>query len=133
MAEAGQTGGITIDLLGYRNRQVTEAIIGNLRAIGVTANLQWLQDPAVVQKRRANDAPMIVDDWGSSSINDVAARTAATRPARRPLVLRAGEVEPCGCIPSPLLRAPRRHHHLGRPCGRGPRRRGSWPHEATMQ
>jgi peptide/nickel transport system substrate-binding protein len=73
LAEAGQSGGFTIDLLGYRNRQVAEAIIGNLRAVGITANLQWLQYPAAVQKRRANDAPMIVDDWGSSSINDVAA------------------------------------------------------------
>jgi peptide/nickel transport system substrate-binding protein len=71
MAEAGLAGGFKIDLFAYRSRPVAEAIIGNLKAIGIEANLQWLQYPAVVQKRRANEAPMIVDDWGSSSINDV--------------------------------------------------------------
>ena len=55
------------------------------------------------------------------------------RPAMRPLIFRAGEVEPCGSIPSPLLRAPQRHHHLGRPCRQSPRRTGSGPHEATVQ
>ena len=73
MAEAGHADGFSIDIIGYRNRQVAEAIIGNLRAIGITAKLQWLQYPAAVQKRRANEAPMLVDDWGSNSINDVAA------------------------------------------------------------
>jgi peptide/nickel transport system substrate-binding protein len=71
MAEAGHADGFKVDMLGYRSRPVAEAIIGNLRSIGITANLQWLQYPAVVQKRRANEAPMIVDDWGSNSISDV--------------------------------------------------------------
>jgi peptide/nickel transport system substrate-binding protein len=71
MAEAGRADGFKVDMLGYRSRPVAEAIIGNLRSIGITANLQWLQYPAVVQKRRANEAPMIVDDWGSNSISDV--------------------------------------------------------------
>ena len=73
MAEAGYADGFSIDILGYRNRQVAEAIINDLRTIGIRANLRWLQYPAVVERRRANQAPMIVDDWGSSSINDVAA------------------------------------------------------------
>lgn len=71
LAEAGFGGGFKIEFLAYRSRPVAEAIIGNLNAIGIQANLQWLQYPAVVQKRRANEAPMIIDDWGSSSINDV--------------------------------------------------------------
>jgi peptide/nickel transport system substrate-binding protein len=73
MQKAGYAGGFTVDILGYRNRQVADAIIGDLRAIGITANLKWLQYPAAVQKRRANEAPMLIDDWGSNSVNDVAA------------------------------------------------------------
>jgi peptide/nickel transport system substrate-binding protein len=73
MQEAGYANGFAIDIIGYRNRQVAEAIVGDLRAIGITANLKWLQYPAAVQKRRANEAPMLIDDWGSNSINDVAA------------------------------------------------------------
>jgi peptide/nickel transport system substrate-binding protein len=73
MAEAGYQNGFKIDLFAYRSRPVAEAIIGDLRAMGISANLQWLQYPAVVQKRRANETPMIVDDWGSNSINDVSA------------------------------------------------------------
>jgi peptide/nickel transport system substrate-binding protein len=73
MQKAGYPEGFTVDILGYRNRQVADAIIGDLRAIGITANLRWLQYPAAVQKRRANEAPMLIDDWGSNSINDVAA------------------------------------------------------------
>jgi peptide/nickel transport system substrate-binding protein len=73
LQEAGYANGFAIDIIGYRNRQVAEAIIGDLRAVGITANLKWLQYPAAVQKRRANEAPMLIDDWGSNSINDVAA------------------------------------------------------------
>jgi peptide/nickel transport system substrate-binding protein len=73
MQKSGYPDGFTVDILGYRNRQVADAIVGDLRAIGITANLRWLQYPAAVQKRRANEAPMLIDDWGSNSINDVAA------------------------------------------------------------
>ena len=72
MAEAG-TGGFEVDLYAFRSRQVAEAIVGYLGAIGIKANMRWLQYPAVVQKRRSSEAPMIVDDWGSTSINDAAA------------------------------------------------------------
>lgn len=73
LAEAGYKDGFSVDLLAYRSRPIAEAIIGDLRSIGITANLQWLQYPAVVQKRRGNAAPIIVDDWGSFSIDDVSA------------------------------------------------------------
>ena len=73
MAEAGRAGGFSVDIYAFRNRQVAEAIIGNLRAVGITGNLRWAQYPAVVQKRRSNETPMVVDDWGSNSIDDVGA------------------------------------------------------------
>ena len=73
LAEAGFADGFTVEMFGYRSRQVAEAIIGNLRAVGIRGNLNWLQYAAVVEKRRSNQAGMIVDDWGSASFNDVAA------------------------------------------------------------
>jgi peptide/nickel transport system substrate-binding protein len=73
MAEAGYAGGFDIDLYGYRSRPVADAIVGYLRAIGIRANLRWLQYPAVIQKRHDNGTPMIIDDWGSASVNDVVA------------------------------------------------------------
>jgi len=73
LAEAGYADGFAVEIYGYRSRQIAEAIIGNLRAVGIRGNLNWLQYPAVVEKRRSNQAPMIVDDWGSASFNDVAA------------------------------------------------------------
>jgi len=73
MAEAGHADGFDIDLYGYRSRPVADAIVGYLRAIGIKASLRWTQYPAAMQKRRDNGVPMIIDDWGSSSINDVVA------------------------------------------------------------
>lgn len=73
LAEAGRGAGFNLDIYAYRNRQVAEAIIGNLRAIGITANLRWVQYPAMVQRRRSNETPMVIDDWGSNSIDDVGA------------------------------------------------------------
>ena len=73
MAEAGFPNGFDIDLYGYRSRPIADAIVGYLRAIGIKASLRWMQYPAVMQKRRDNGVPMVIDDWGSSSINDVVA------------------------------------------------------------
>ncbi len=73
MAEAGYADGFDIDLYGYRSRPVADAVVGYLRAIGIRANLRWMQYPATIQKRHDNGTPMIIDDWGSSSINDVVA------------------------------------------------------------
>jgi peptide/nickel transport system substrate-binding protein len=73
MAEAGHPDGFDIDLYAYRSRPIADAIVGYLRAIGIRASLRWTQYPAAMQKRRDNGVPMIIDDWGSSSINDVVA------------------------------------------------------------
>jgi peptide/nickel transport system substrate-binding protein len=73
MAEAGRSGGFNVDVYGYRNRQVADAIIGDLHAVGINGNLRWVQYPAMVQKRRSNETPMVIDDWGSNSIDDVGA------------------------------------------------------------
>jgi peptide/nickel transport system substrate-binding protein len=73
LSEAGYPNGFSVDLYGYRSHSVADAIVGYLAAIKVNANLHWLQYPAVIQKRHDNGTPMVIDDWGSSSVNDVVA------------------------------------------------------------
>jgi peptide/nickel transport system substrate-binding protein len=53
----------------------TEAMIEYLRAVGIRANLRFLQYPAVREALRAGKAPMAHYAWGSFSINDVSAAT----------------------------------------------------------
>lgn len=73
MAQAGFADGFDIDIYGYRSRPVAEAIIGYLNAIGIRANLHWMQYSAVIQQRRDHKTPIVIDDFGSAGINDVGA------------------------------------------------------------
>jgi hypothetical protein len=50
-----------------------EAIIGYLRAVGIRANLHYLQYAAYRDAVRAGKAPLAVWTWGSFSINDISA------------------------------------------------------------
>jgi peptide/nickel transport system substrate-binding protein len=50
---------------------VAEAILGQLAAVGIRANLQWMQYSPLRDKVRAGEVPMNFMTWGSSSINDV--------------------------------------------------------------
>jgi peptide/nickel transport system substrate-binding protein len=75
LAEAGFPGGFDIDIYAYRERMQTEAMIEYLRAVGIRANLRFLQYPAVREALRAGKAPMAHYAWGSFSINDVSAAT----------------------------------------------------------
>ncbi|MBS1210414.1 MAG: hypothetical protein H6R19_2812 [Proteobacteria bacterium] len=70
MAEAGYKDGFSIDVYGYRSRPVAEAIIGNLNAIGIHANLRWQQYSAVIQQRRDHKTPIVIDDYGSAGVAD---------------------------------------------------------------
>lgn len=71
MAEAGYANGFDIDIYGYRSRPVAEAIVGNLQAIGIRASLRWQQYTSVIKDRREHHAAMVIDDYGSSGVNDV--------------------------------------------------------------
>jgi peptide/nickel transport system substrate-binding protein len=71
MKEAGFANGFDIDIYGYRSRPVAEAIIGYLNAVGIHANLHWLQYSAVIQARRDHKTPIVIDDYGSAGVNDV--------------------------------------------------------------
>ena len=75
LKEAGYPDGFTVNLYGYRDREVTEAIMGDLAKVGIKTDLNWLKYAAardLIVKGKASLANMT---WGSSSIPDVSAIT----------------------------------------------------------
>ncbi len=75
LAEAGYPNGFTFDIYGYRDREFTEAVIGDLAKIGVKANLKWLQYRALRDLVWKGRTPINHMTWGSYSIPDVSAIT----------------------------------------------------------
>jgi peptide/nickel transport system substrate-binding protein len=75
LAEAGYPGGFELEFLAYRERNQTEAMIGYLRAVGIRANLRFMQYAAMRDQVRAHKVGLAHWTWGSSSINDVSAST----------------------------------------------------------
>jgi peptide/nickel transport system substrate-binding protein len=73
LAEAGYPNGFEVDLYSYRERDQAEAMIGYLRAVGIRANLRFLQYAAFREQMRANTAAFAHQTWGSFSVNDVSA------------------------------------------------------------
>ena len=75
LAEAGFPNGFDIDFYAYRERNQTEAMIGYLRAVGIQANLRFMQYAAMREPIRASKAALTHQTWGSFSVNDVSAST----------------------------------------------------------
>ncbi len=75
LAEAGFPNGFDVDLYAYRERNQTEAMIGYLRAVGIRANLRFMQYAAMRDAARQGKAAMMHQTWGSFSVNDVSAST----------------------------------------------------------
>jgi peptide/nickel transport system substrate-binding protein len=75
LAEAGFPNGFDISILAYRERNQIEAIIGNLKAVGIKAKLNFLQYAAMRDMNRSNKSELINQTWGSFSVNDVSAST----------------------------------------------------------
>jgi len=73
LAEAGYPNGFDIDFYAYRERQQTEAMIGYLRAVGIRANLRYMQYAAMRDLLREGKAGFAHQTWGSFSVNDVSA------------------------------------------------------------
>jgi peptide/nickel transport system substrate-binding protein len=74
LAEAGFPNGFEIDLYAYRDRAHIEAMIGYLRAVGIRANLRFLQLPAMQEAHRSGKVAMVHWTWGPS-VFDVSATT----------------------------------------------------------
>ncbi len=75
LAEAGFAQGFEFDLYGYRDRDVLEAIIGDLGKVGLKAKLNFMQFVAWQQSSRNGKIPLGHATWGSNSIPDVSAAT----------------------------------------------------------
>jgi peptide/nickel transport system substrate-binding protein len=75
LAEAGYPDGFTVDIYGYRDQQVAQAIQGYLEQVGIRTNLQWYggQYDVVSQRLAAGDIALYFGSWGSSSIYDASA------------------------------------------------------------
>lgn len=73
LAEAGFANGLSFSLTAYREREQAEAMINYLRAVGINANLQFLQPGAARDVLRAGQISMIHNAWGAFSIYDVSA------------------------------------------------------------
>lgn len=75
LAEAGYPDGFEFDYYGYRQREFSEAVIGDLAAVGIKANLNWMQYRALVGEVHEGKTPVNHMTWGSGSIPDVGAIT----------------------------------------------------------
>lgn len=73
LIEAGYPDGFEFDIYGYRQREFTEAVIGDLAKVGIKANLNWLQYRALRDVVRKGETPVNHMTWGSYSIPDVSA------------------------------------------------------------
>ncbi len=75
LAEAGYSDGFTFDLYAYRQREFTEAVIGDLAKVGIKANLKFMQYRALRDLVWKGTTPINHMTWGSNSIPDVSAIT----------------------------------------------------------
>jgi peptide/nickel transport system substrate-binding protein len=74
LAEAGHPS-LTMDIVAYRERNQTEALIGYLQAVGIKTNLRFLQYAAMREQIATGKAMLTHQTWGSFSVNDVSAAT----------------------------------------------------------
>jgi peptide/nickel transport system substrate-binding protein len=75
LAEAGYPGGFNTKFYSYYERPICEAMISNLKAVGITTEFQFIEFAALRSAWRKGETPLIFTTWGSSSIFDVSAFT----------------------------------------------------------
>lgn len=76
LKEAGYPDGFEFDLYAYREREFTEAIIGDLVKVGLKPKLNYVQYTAFVENVHKGRTPVANGTWGSNSVPDVSAMTA---------------------------------------------------------
>lgn len=76
LKEAGIAEGTEVELVAYREREFTEAVIGDLVKVGLRPHLNFLQYTAFIDATRGGKAPIAHGTWGSNSVPDVSAITA---------------------------------------------------------
>lgn len=75
LAEAGYPNGFDTEIIAYRERDQTEAIIHYLQAVGIRAKLSFMQYAAMRDLARGNKTAMTHQTWGSNLVNDTSAST----------------------------------------------------------
>ncbi len=75
LAEAGFPNGFEVDLMGYRERPQTEAMINYLNAVGIKPKLSFMQYVAMRDLSRNNKTSITHQTWGSNLVNDLSAST----------------------------------------------------------
>ncbi|BFM50350.1 ABC transporter substrate-binding protein [Marinomonas sp. THO17] len=75
LAEAGYPNGFETEFYAYRERDLAEAMMGYLGAIGIKANLHFMKYAALRTDQRAGKVPLSFQTWGSYSVNDASAIT----------------------------------------------------------
>ena len=76
LKEAGFPDGFEFDFYAYRDREYTEAVIGDLAKIGLKPKLNYMQYTAFLENVRKGKTPVAHGTWGSNSVPDVSAMTA---------------------------------------------------------
>lgn len=76
LTEAGYPDGFEFDFYAFRDREQSEAIIGDLTRAGLKPRLTYLQYTAFLEASRKGRVPLGASTWGSNSIADVSAITA---------------------------------------------------------
>lgn len=75
LKEAGYPDGFSITLDGYRDRELAEAMVGDLAKIGIKASLNYGKYAAIRDAIRSGKSQMAFMTWGSNSIGDISAST----------------------------------------------------------
>jgi peptide/nickel transport system substrate-binding protein len=76
LKEAGVAEGTEVELFAYRDREYTEAVIGDLAKIGIKPKLTYVQYTAFLEAVQKGRTPIAHGTWGSNSVPDVSAMTA---------------------------------------------------------
>ncbi|MGI3171067.1 ABC transporter substrate-binding protein [Pseudooceanicola sp. C21-150M6] len=71
LTEAGYGDGINITIDAYRDRYLLEAIIGNLRDVGINADINMLQWAGLRSKMNDSKVQVAQTGWASSGLNDI--------------------------------------------------------------
>jgi peptide/nickel transport system substrate-binding protein len=70
LADAGYPDGFDIDIFAYRDRQVTEALIGYLAEVGINASLNYMQYGSLDENWKRGRLPMAHQTWAGHGLMD---------------------------------------------------------------
>ncbi len=72
LAQAGYPNGFNLQLWAYRDRPIAEAVMADLKAVGINVDLRYVKLESLNQARKKREIPAYIGTWGSSGIADTA-------------------------------------------------------------